>query len=127
MRTMQPLIGTATALFILTCAGAAAQSAAPEYKSSGMQYLLYSGGLGDVSKPSASDTKLNILLSDKAAKDLFDHLGKDKYDACSAGMGIRVRAIPGNGLSCVRYADGQYSCGIGIDMKTGKLSAGMIC
>ena len=127
MRTMQPLVGIATALLILTCAGAAAQSAVPVYKSSGMQYLLHSGELGDEGQPMPSDTKLHILLSGKTAKDLFNHLRKDKYDACTAGMGIRVRATPGDGLVCLRHADGKYTCGIGVDMKTGKLSLGIIC
>jgi hypothetical protein len=127
METTKPIIGLATVILILNPAGAAAQSDVPVYKSSGMQYLLHSGGLGDVAQPSQSDTKLHILLSGKTAKDLFNHLRKDKYDACTAGMGIRVRATPGDGLVCLRHADGKYTCGIGVDMKTGKLSLGIIC
>jgi hypothetical protein len=122
-----PRLVTATIVALIACSATAADTEAPDFKKSRIEYRLHSRALGDVGFPTPTDTKLTVLFSGHAAKDLFDHLRKDRYDACTAGMGIRVRAVPGDGLVCVRYADGQYSCGIGIDMKTGKLSTGMIC
>ena len=127
MKLTKPLVGLALASLILPFGSATTESDALAYKTARMEYRLHSRDLGDVGPALPTDTKLHILLSGKAAKDVFDHLRKDKYDACTAGQGIRVRAIPGDGLVCVRYADGEYSCGMGVDMKAGKLTFGLIC
>ena len=110
-----------------SCNANAADTEAPDFKKSRIEYRLHSRALGDVGFPTPTDTKLTVLFSGHAAKDLFDHLRKDRYDACAAREKARYRATPGEGLVCLRYQDGSYSCGLGVDLNAGKLSVGLIC
>jgi hypothetical protein len=112
---------------LIACSATAAETEAPGFNTTRVEYRLYSRALGDVGFPTPADTKLTVLFSGGAAKDLFDHLRKDRHDACAARQQARYRATPGQGLVCLRYQDASYSCGLGVDLNAGRLSVGLIC
>ena len=116
----------ATAL-LLSTNGAVGGADAPRYASSRMDYRIYGRDLGDSGPATSTDAKLSVFVNGKAAKELFDRLDKDQYDACTDGQGVRVRVAPGQQLRCQREVDATYSCAFGIDLKTGRPIPGSVC
>jgi len=117
-------------VFTLTLGAAAATGAdqilGPHRKLEGV-YRIYGGGLGDPVAPSAKDRKVMFSITGDAARELFDALGPDKKDVCTAGSGIRVRARDNDKLFCMRAAEGDYSCNFGFDLRSGKSIGGIVC
>jgi hypothetical protein len=120
----------AASVFVLTFATAAAVGAdqvlGPHRKLEGV-YRIYGGGLGDPVTPSAKDRKVMFSITGAAARELFDALGPDKKDVCTAGSGTRVRARDNDNLFCMRAAEGDYSCNFGFDLRSGKSIGGIVC
>jgi hypothetical protein len=118
-------------LFMMMCgaiAGAAGadQPLGPHRKLEGV-YRVYGGGLGDPIAPTAKDKKVMFSVTGRAARELFDTLGPDKKDVCTAGNGTRVRARDNDNLYCMRSAEGEYSCNFGFDLRSGKSIGGIVC
>lgn len=90
-------------------------------------YRIYGGGLGDPVAPTAKDKKVMFSIAGGAARELFDALGPDKKDVCTAGSGTRVRAKDDDKLFCMRSAEGEYSCNFGFDLRSGKSIGGIVC
>ena len=88
-------------------------------------YYVYGGELGDSVQSTAKDRKVSMMFTGPLAKELFDHIGPDKKDACGAGPDQRERDR--GDLSCIwRKGDG-YSCYFGLNVPTGKSTYGSIC
>lgn len=90
-------------------------------------YKIYGGSLGDEQPPSAKDKKIMFSIEGKGARDLFNAIGPDVKDACTEGMGIRVRKRDKENISCSKSKEGGYSCNFGFDLVTGKSIGGIIC
>lgn len=88
-------------------------------------YYTYGGSIGDKTPPTAKDRKLSLMLTGPLAKDLFDHIGPDTKDACSAGPDYRERNR--GDLSCTWTKEDGYSCYVGVDVTTGKSIQGSTC
>jgi hypothetical protein len=97
------------------------------YKKATADYRIYSGSLGDPIAPKPGDKKIAFSIEGTAAKDLFDAIGPDKRDECTAGSGDRVRHRDKENLSCIRTREGAYSCSFGFDLQTGKSIGGSLC
>lgn len=97
------------------------------YKNATARYRIYGGSLGDPTAPKDNDKKVAFAIGGAAAKALFDAIGPDKHDECTAGSGDRVRHRDDENLSCIRTKDGEYSCSFGFDLQTGKSIGGSIC
>jgi hypothetical protein len=118
-------------VFILMLGATAAavgadQVLGPHRKLEGV-YRIYGGGLGDPVAPTAKDRKVMFSITGEAARELFDALGPDKKDVCTAGSGTRVRARDNDNLFCMRTAEGDYSCNFGFDLRNGKSIGGIVC
>ena len=89
------------------------------------EFTFYSGGLGDWANPAPDDTKVGIDISGHAAQRMFEALGAkaEIHECAPKGEHMRGRGD----LTCVRDGKSSYHCAIGIDAKTGKSIAGMIC
>jgi hypothetical protein len=87
-------------------------------------YTIYSLDLGDTLPPTLKDAKLNMSIEDSMARKIYSYMGKSSEirDACSDKT-IRQKGD----LTCLMDGPGQYRCGIGINLKTGKSINGMIC
>lgn len=74
--------------------------------------------------PTAKDRKLSIVVKGQAAKEIFDSIGPDARDMCSAEKGDRERNR--GGVQCMYTAKDAnapgkgYRCWIGIDLTTGQ-------
>ncbi|MES2128372.1 MAG: hypothetical protein V4463_13980 [Pseudomonadota bacterium] len=90
-------------------------------------YGIYGGDLGDPVPPKQRDKKIMFNLRGAAAKDLFDAIGPDVKDECTAADKIRVRKRDGDNLVCMRTNKAEYSCSFGFDLTTGKSIGGSIC
>jgi hypothetical protein len=88
-------------------------------------YQVYGGELGDPVPPTKKDRKVALMFKGPLAKDLFDHIGPDRKDACGAGPDHRTR-LRGD-LACTWDKGDGYSCYFGLDVPTGKSTNGSIC
>lgn len=61
------------------------------YRPTKTEYVLYGGLLGDTVPPTKDDSKISLLISGSAARDMFNALGPDQPDACGADASTRVR------------------------------------
>lgn len=91
------------------------------------EYAVYGGDLSDPVAPTRQNKKVALLLEGKAARDLFDAIGPDIKDACSASDGTRMRHKDHENLSCALYVKDGYRCWIGFDLVTGKSIGGVYC
>lgn len=93
-----------------------------------VSYLSYSGTLSEKGPPKAGKQKLSLLIEGQLAQDLFDTLGTDQKNACGDTSGLRIRER--GDVSCSfdkELTSSPYTCYIGVDLKTGKSTAGAIC
>ena len=88
-------------------------------------YWIYGGELGDTVPPTDKDRKVAFTFKGPLAKDLFDHIGPDKKDACGAAPDHRTR-LRGD-LACIWDKGDGYTCYFGLDIPTGKSIYGSIC
>ena len=97
------------------------------YRPASVHYAFYGGTLGDPVQPSRSDAKVAFNVRGPAARELFEAIGPDRRDGCSAQDGSRYRARDDEKLVCVRYADKTHQCFFGFDLRTGHSIGGSIC
>lgn len=90
-------------------------------------YGVYGGELGDPVAPSRQDSKIMFAIDGQAAKELFDAIGPDIKDQCTAGTKIRMRMKDQEHLSCQRSENAEYFCNFGFDLRTGKSIGGVVC
>lgn len=83
------------------------------------EYVIFSGSyLAEREAPTATDRKLSVLLEGQPAKEIFDSIGPDLRDSCSAEDGGRDRRK--GGVQCTyRRKDGSYRCWVGVNLRTG--------
>ncbi|UGQ45577.1 hypothetical protein [Massilia endophytica] len=116
-------IASALALFSLAHATERKEEGSPPKALSG-DYQIYGGTLSEMQAPTARDRKVAFMFKGPLAKDLFNQIGPDAKDACSAATGYRERRR--GHLVCTRDEDG-YLCYFGLDVPTGKSTYGVIC
>ncbi|MDQ1834872.1 hypothetical protein [Massilia scottii] len=114
-------------LSLASVAPAYSQEDASGYTTLKGAYRTYSRGIGDPGEPTAADTKIMFAIDGKAAREMFDAMGKDVKDACTEGSGTRVRTRDQERLWCSRSKQGVYSCNFGFDLKSGKSIGGIVC
>lgn len=85
-------------------------------------YDFYSGSPGELSEPTAKDTKLHITVTGALAARMFRELGPRAQlkGSCPEGSVSRMR----DELYCTREASGKTECEFGFDMRTGNPSGG---
>jgi hypothetical protein len=88
-------------------------------------YWVYGGELGDTVPPTNKDRKVSFTFKGPLAKDLFDHIGPDRKDACGAAPDHRTR-LRGD-LACIWDKGDGYTCYFGLNVPTGKSTYGSIC
>lgn len=88
-------------------------------------YQVYGGTLSEMRAPTGKDTKVAFMFSGPLAKDLFNQIGPDSKDACSASPDFRQRDR--GDLSCTYTKDHGYACYFGLDVPSGKSAGGSIC
>ncbi len=113
-------------LFFVSHLGVADSNPGP-YKKAEAVYRIYGGSLGDPIAATPNDKKIAVSIKGQAARELFEAIGPDKNDECTAGSGDRVRHRDDENLSCIRTKEGQYSCSFGFDLQTGKSIGGSLC
>lgn len=121
----QTTIVLVTALLSVVTVSAAAPAWEFEFRPAKAEYVLYGGQLGDPVPPSKGDNKISLLVTGKAARDMFNALGPDSPDECGADASTRVREK--GEISCLRYSSREYACYVGFDLKTGKSIGGVTC
>lgn len=113
------------ALFSLVQAAEKKQEWTPEFKPFSGRYQVYSGSPSEKQPPTPSDKQASVVLTGRAAKDLFDQIGPDVKNACSSDRNYRERHK--GDLACSYTKENGYQCFFGIDLRTGKSSPGSIC
>jgi hypothetical protein len=88
-------------------------------------YQIYGGTLSEMLPPSRKDRKVAFMFTGPLAKDLFDQIGPDAKDSCSAASDYRERNR--GDLSCTYTKAQGYACYFGLDVPTGKSTNGSIC
>lgn len=115
----------ALALFSLAQAAEKKLEWTPEFKPFSGRYQVYSGSPSEKQPPTPSDKQASVVLTGRAAKDLFDQIGPDVKDACSSDPNYRERRK--GHLDCSYTKENGYQCFLGIDLRTGKSTHGSIC
>lgn len=119
------VIVTAVALSSLAQAAEKSETEGFDQKPLKGDYLIYGGELGDTVPPTQKDRKVAFTFKGPLAKDLFDHIGPDKKDACGAAPDHRIRDR--GDLSCIWDKREGYFCYFGLNVPTGKSTYGVIC
>jgi hypothetical protein len=99
-----------------------------DYRPAKVSYLAYSGTLSEKEPPKTGQQKVSLMIEGQLAQDLFSSIGPDQKTACGEGSGLRIRQR--GDVSCTFDKDSKsypYTCYIGVDVKTGKSTAGSIC
>lgn len=114
---MRKIIGLVLGATVLSLAYAAELG---EWQSLRADYVIFSGSyLAERSAPTTTDRKLSIAIEGQPAKEIFDSIGSDLRDSCSAEEGDRDRRK--GGVQCTfRRKDGSYRCWVGVDLRTGR-------
>ena len=115
----------ALALFSAASAAEKKQEWTPEFQPFSGRYQVYSGSPSERRPPTSSDKQASIVLTGRAAKDMFDQIGPDVKDACSSDPNYRERRK--GHLDCSYTKENGYQCFIGIDLRTGKSMNGSVC
>lgn len=88
------------------------------------RYKIHSGGTAYSEPPTKADGVITVAFRDEAAKQLFDQIGPDVKQACSADVGDRERRRKGAYCTYTHRlenpANAHYRCWIGIDLRTGE-------
>jgi len=88
-------------------------------------YQIYGGTLSEMLPPSAKDRKVAFKFTGALAKNLFNNIGPDAKDSCSADQDYRERNR--GDVSCTYTKSDGYACYFGIDVVSGKGTYGSIC
>lgn len=92
-----------------------------------LNYMMYSGDLGEHAAPKPNDKKLSFLVKGELAKEIFDSLGPDLKNACGMTGGVRIRERGDVGCSHHRGMKDPYTCLFGLNLKNGKSIPGGTC
>ncbi|OON64060.1 hypothetical protein B0920_12220 [Massilia sp. KIM] len=118
-----------SAVFTLTQSNAAGpQEWDGDFHPAKVSYLAYSGTLSEKQPPKIGKQKVSLMIEGQLARDLFASIGPDEKDACGEGTGLRIRRR--GDVSCTFDKESKaspYTCYIGVDLKTGRSTAGSIC
>jgi len=126
MNCARVVAGVIASLVVTTRAEEPPVLHASDWKKAAIEYRLYSGQIPDTDEPTISDAKVSLGLSGRAARDLFNHLGRDRRDIC-VEPGTRIRFTPNRKVTCLRKAKGEYQCAISVDLKSGETVVAMVC
>jgi hypothetical protein len=88
-------------------------------------YQVYGGTLSEMLPPTKKDRKIAFMFKGGLARDLFNQIGPDSKDTCSAANDYRERAR--GDISCTYTSAQGYSCYLGLNVVTGKSTQGSIC
>jgi hypothetical protein len=88
-------------------------------------YQVYGGTLSEMLPPTQKDRKVAFMFKGPLARDLFNQIGPDAKDSCSAAADYRERNR--GDLSCTYTKTNGYACYFGLDVPTGKSTNGSIC
>lgn len=88
-------------------------------------YQIYGGTLSEMLPPTTKDRKVAFKFTGALAKTLFNNIGPDAKESCSADPGYRERDR--GDMSCTYTKTDGYMCYFGIDVVTGKGTYGSIC
>lgn len=88
-------------------------------------YQVYGGTLSEMLPPTAKDRKVAFMFKGALAKELFNQIGPDVKESCSAAADYRERRK--GDLDCTFTKANGYACYIGLDVPTGKSTNGSIC
>lgn len=88
-------------------------------------YYIFGGTLGDKTSPTPKDRKVSLMFMGALAKDLFEHIGPDAKNACSATPDYRERNR--GDLTCTWTKNYGHSCYLGLDVRLGKSMRGSNC
>jgi hypothetical protein len=116
----------ALALTLSASANVAAQTETGHSQVSGV-YRIYGGGLVDSVPATSRDSKIMFAVTGRTARDMFNAMGPDVNDECTAGNGMRVRQKDNGNLLCTLSKKGEYSCNFGFHLRTGKSIGGSAC
>lgn len=89
------------------------------------EYKIHSGNTAYSERPTKTDSAITVVFKGEAARQLFDQIGPDVKDSCSATTnGDRERRKKGAVCLYETQLDGpddsHYRCWIGIDLRTGE-------
>lgn len=94
-------------------------------------YKIHSGNTAYSEPPTKADSAITVAFRDEAAKQLFDQIGPDVKDGCSATKGYRERRKKGAFCTYTprleNPANAHYRCWIGIDLRTGEGDVRVSC
>lgn len=96
-----------------------------EYQPLSATYSIYSGDLGERAAPTKQDSKMAIAISGAAAQQMFDAMYPDRALTCSSQPGYRSRRQ--GQAQCSYRPEAGYRCYIGLDLRTGRSIAGVVC
>lgn len=119
-------------ILVCTCAVGAAV-AAPRvwdgtYSSFAGKYLVYSNDLDEKAPPTEADRRVSFMVEGAVAKSLFDSIGPDLKEACGASKEMRIRNRGDLNCSFDRLdKKNPYTCHFGLDLRSGKSTAGSTC
>ena len=88
-------------------------------------YQVYGGTLSEMQPPTQKDRKVAFMFKGPLARDLFNQIGPDSKESCSAASDYRERNR--GDLSCTYSKVDGYICYFGLDVPTGKSTVGSIC
>lgn len=113
-------------LLVIPCVSSAESDPGP-YRKAETVYRIYGGSLGDPTAPTKGNRKIAFSIRGQAARELFDSIGPDRHDECTAGSGDRIRHRDNENVLCIRTNEGEYACSFGFDLQTGKSIGGSLC
>lgn len=95
------------------------------YKRFSGQYVIYSGELGETAPPTRADRKLSMMISGRLAREMFESMGPDIKDTCGAESGGRIRRK--QNVSCSYYPADEFTCYLGVNLRSGDSIPGSTC
>jgi hypothetical protein len=95
------------------------------------QYKIHSGGTAYSELPTKADSAFSVAFTDEAARQVFEQIGPDVKNICSAAKDERVREKKGVFCSHTPRLENpknsHYRCWIGIDLRTGEGDVRVSC
>lgn len=95
------------------------------------RYKIHSGGTAYSELPTQADSAFTVAFRDEAARQVFEQIGPDVKNICSAAKDERVREKKGVFCSYMPRLENpqnsHYRCWIGIDLRTGEGDVRVTC
>lgn len=115
----------------LVASGAQLDRPLPGWTTFKSQYRIHAGQATRAEHSTSTGSAITVAFEGKAAKSVFDQMGPDAKNRCSAEKGDRERR--NKGALCTftakldRATDTHYRCWIGVDLRTGEGHQGISC